>query len=132
MNSRKKIALSLSVLYLFSVMGIALSLHFCGNKLDTIGFTPTAGCKMCKSVEKNTTENKCCKNTAVDVKVTDSHQSTVKTVVPKSICLSLLFSPMVSRLLNLLMPRLFDYAALQVQPPSGKVSAYILHCVFRN
>ena len=132
MQRRKITALSLCVFYLFSVIGIALSLHFCGNKLETVQFTKTAGCKMCKAAEKKAAEHNCCKNTAVDVKVTDSHQSAVKTALPKDFSLSLLFSPVVSRLLNLLMPQLFSFAEHNPPPLSGNISLHILNCVFRN
>ena len=132
MQRRKITALSLCVFYLFSVIGIALSLHFCGNKLETVQLTKTAGCKMCKTAEKKATSNNCCKNTAVDVKVTDSHQSAVKTALPKDFSLSLLFSPVVSRLLNLLMPQLFSFAEHNSPPLSGGISLHILNCVFRN
>ena len=51
MKLKQKIALSLAVLYAVSVIGFALSLHFCGGKLANVSaFNNEVSCKFCKEI----------------------------------------------------------------------------------
>jgi hypothetical protein len=65
-------AMLLAVLYTVTVLGFALNLHFCGNKVSSIKVNAQA--KGCRQVVK-ACNMKCCKDKHVDVKVKDAHQA---------------------------------------------------------
>lgn len=132
MKLRQKIALGLCTFYLISVIGVALSLHFCGDQLSSVHFIKTAHCPGCKAAEKSETSNKCCKNTVVDAKIKDSHQSAVKVSLPKNYSIRLFLTPFLSDILESLLPKLFSKLENKAPPFSGGVALYIYHCVFRN
>ena len=78
MKLQQKIATALCAFYLISVIGVALSLHFCGGQLSSVHFTKAASCKGCKAAEKSAVSTKCCKNSNIDAKVKDSHETGTK------------------------------------------------------
>lgn len=131
MNFRQKIAMALCAFYLISVIGVALSLHFCGGKLSGIDFTKLAHCKGCKT-EKTAQADNCCKNTAVEAKIKDSHESGVKVNMPKDYGLRLFFTPLLSDIAERIFPRLFGKVDREVPPLSARIPLYAYHCVFRN
>jgi hypothetical protein len=64
-------ALLLSLLYLVTVMGFALNLHFCGSYLASVKIdAPVKSCGMLSARQM-----KCCSNKHFEVKVKDAHQS---------------------------------------------------------
>ena len=68
----KKAATVLCILlYLTTVQGFAIDLHYCGKTLESIKINGTA--KVCKDIAAN--KMKCCKDKQVVVKVKDSHQA---------------------------------------------------------
>lgn len=132
MKLKQKIALGLCAFYLLSVIGVALSLHFCGGELSSVHYlTKAVTCKGCKAVEKPI-ESKCCKNTSIDAKIKDSHQSGVKTNLPKNYSIQLFLAPFLSEVLESLLPDLFSKIENKAPPFSAGVALYIFHCVFRN
>jgi len=132
MNLRQKIALGFCAFYLISVIGVALSLHFCGDKLSAVHFTEVAKCKACKAAEKTVKADNCCKNTAVDAKIKDSHQSGVKVDLPKNFSIQLFLTPFIAEIVQQLLPNLFSKAESEAPPLSARVSLYAYNCVFRN
>jgi hypothetical protein len=132
MNLRQKIALSLCVFYLVSVIGLAISLHFCGSNLSDIGLAKTAKCGMCTSEKKEVKGDHCCKSTSLEVKITDSHQGGAKVSLPEDFSLALFLSPMLSQYLAALFPRIFGKIADKAPPLSARQALHVLHCVFRN
>ncbi len=71
---KQKLALALCTFYLFSVIGLALSIHFCGGKLASVSVSSAkAACKFCKAEVADKKDDGCCKNTKIDVKVKDIH-----------------------------------------------------------
>lgn len=132
MKLKQKIALGFCAFYLISVIGVALSLHFCGNKLSAVYFTEVAHCKGCKAAEKPAKDNTCCKNTAVDAKIKDCHQSAEKVSLPKNYSIQLFLTPFLSELFHAVLPRLFSKAEHKAPPLSTRVSLYAYNCVFRN
>jgi hypothetical protein len=132
MKLRQKIALGLCAFYLISVIGVALSLHFCGGELSTVQFTEAAHCKFCKATEKSPMANKCCKNTAVDAKIKDSHQSGLKVELPKNYSIKLFFAPFLLEMVESILPKLFSKTENKAPPFSSRVSLYAFNCVFRN
>lgn len=132
MKLRQKIALSLCTFYLVSVIGIALSLHFCGGNLADVQFSAREHCKGCKAAEKQDTGKDCCKNTAVDARIKDSHESGSKVSVPKNYGFTLFLAPFLSEMIRTVLPGLFSRKAEEAPPLSSRVSLYVYHCVFRN
>lgn len=131
MNFRQKIALALSAFYLISVIGVALSLHFCGGKLSAIHFTEVAHCKGCKA-EKMVKADNCCKNTSVEAKIKDSHESGLKVNLPKNYGTQLFLTPFLSEIAERILPRLFSTKKTEASPLSARVALYAYNCVFRN
>lgn len=132
MKLKQKIALGLCAFYLISVIGIALSLHFCGGKLASVQFSKTAGCKFCKAMEKKAADNSCCKNSKIDAKVKDSHQSATKVNLPKNYGVQHFLAPVFTEIIRTLLPKLLSKAENKAPPFSARVSLYAYNCVFRN
>jgi len=132
MKLRQKIALGLCAFYLISVIGVALSLHFCGDTLSSVHFTQTAQCKGCKAVKKTAESNHCCKNSAVDAKIKDSHQSGSGISLPKNFSIQLFLFPVLSNVLERILPQLFSRIENKAPPFSARFSLYAFNCVFRN
>lgn len=132
MNLRQKLALGLCVFYLVSVIGLAISLHFCGSNLSDIRLAETAKCGMCTSEKKEVKGDPCCKSTSFEVKITDSHQTGAKVSLPQDFSLALFLSPVLSQYFAKLFPRIFGKIADKAPPLSARQALYVLHCVFRN
>lgn len=131
MNLKQKIALGLCAFYLISVIGVALSLHFCGGQLSAVHFTEVAHCKGCKA-EKTVKADNCCKNTAIDAKIKDSHQSGLKVELPKNYSIQLFLTPFLSEIAERILPHLFSKSKKEAPPLSARLSLYAYNCVFRN
>jgi len=133
MKLKQRIALGLCAFYLISVIGVALSLHFCGGELSGIHLTEVAHCGGCNEVEKSVKkEDSCCKNTKVDAKIKDSHQTGLKIDVPKNHSLPVLISSYISELLSFVLPQLFTKIKEEAPPLSARVALHAYNCVFRN
>lgn len=130
MNIKQKIALGLCAFYLVSVIGLALSMHFCAGKLSSVAFVETALCKVCKKAEK--VSHNCCKTTAVDVKIKDSHQAGFKVKLPDNFSLQLFLGPRVADLFAAAIPSFLTKVENKAPPLSSIISLHIYHCVFRN
>jgi hypothetical protein len=77
---KKSGILLLAILYLTTASGFALNLHYCGNRVAAIKINaPAKSCAepMAKS------KMKCCKDTKLDVKVKDSHESQPTSFIAK-------------------------------------------------
>lgn len=123
--------MALSAFYLITVIGVGLSLHFCGGKLSAIHLTEVATCKGCKA-ERSVKADGCCKNTTVDAKIKDSHQSGFKVDLPKNYSIQLFFTNFLSEIAERVLPNLFSRAKDDAPPLSARLSLYAYHCVFRN
>lgn len=132
MKMRQKIAFGLCAFYLLSVIGIALSLHFCGNELSSVNFTKQYSCKVCKTTgDKKMAKDHCCKNTTVEAKITDQHESSSKVDVPKDFSVTLFFAPIIAEFLQYLLPGLFSKIAHEAPRLSSVISLHLYNCVFR-
>lgn len=72
--------LFLVLMYIVTSTGFALNLHYCGNHVAAIKINaPAKSCvqPMAKS------KMKCCKDSKLDVKVKDSHESQPNAFIPK-------------------------------------------------
>jgi hypothetical protein len=133
MKLKQKIALYMAVFYAVSVMGLALSLHFCGGKLENVKlFSNEVSCKFCKDIPAEKKDDGCCKNTQVTVKVKDSHQTEAQIQVPKLFSIQLFLHLPVLEFLSDITPVFFSKIANKAPPLSSRVALHIFNCVFRN
>jgi len=133
MSLKQKLAISLCTFYLISVIGVALSLHFCGGKLAAVSaVNAKATCKYCKSAPISVKDNNCCKNTQVDLKVKDNHQVESAVKLPKLFSIDTFLHPNVGYIFSQLLPRLFSKVAYTSPPEPTGVALHVMNCVFRN
>ena len=134
MKLKQKIALSLAVFYAVSVMGLALSLHFCSGKLENVKlFSNEVFCKFCADIPaEKIKDDGCCKNTQVTVKVKDSHQTAAKVEMPKLFSIQLFIHPPVLEFLSNITPAFFSKISNKAPPLSSRVALHIFNCIFRN
>jgi len=131
MKLKQKLALGLCIFYLVSVIGVALSLHFCGDQLSTVHFTQLSAPKGC-GMEKSAATNHCCKTTSVDAKIKDCHQSGVKAELPKNFSIHWFLAPFLSDLIDEVLPKLFSKVENKAPPFSARFALHAFNCVFRN
>lgn len=124
--------MGLCALYLVSVIGIAMNMHFCSGKLSSIRFIETAKCPACAKADKIGNSHNCCKTTSVDVKVKDSHQAGFKIKLPENFSLKLFLGPRVTDALESFLPNYLRLGENKAPPLSSVVSLHIYNCVFRN
>jgi hypothetical protein len=133
MKFKQKLALSLCTFYLVSVIGVALSMHFCGGKLASVAvYSSKAACKFCKAAVSDSKDNGCCKNTKVEVKVKDSHQSESSFKLPKVFNVESLLPSRAIEFVGRLIPKLFNKIENKAPPKSKGVAIHVFNCVFRN
>ncbi|UKT63513.1 HYC_CC_PP family protein [Pedobacter mucosus] len=133
MKLKQKIALSLAVFYAVSVMGLALSLHFCGGQLENVKlFSNEISCKFCKDIPAEKKGDGCCQNTQVNVKIKDSHQVEAQTQMPKLFSIQLFLHPPVLEFLSSITPAYFSKISNKAPPLSSGVALHVFNCIFRN
>lgn len=133
MSLKQKLALSLCTFYLVSVIGVALSLHFCGGKLASVAVASTkAACKYCKSEPIAPKDDNCCKNTKVDIKVKDKHHVESAVKLPKSFSVDAIIPSPFHSILNYFVPKYLNRLENKAPPEITGVSLHIMNCVFRN
>ena len=133
MKFKKQLALSLCALYVVSVIGIALSMHFCGGKLASVSvYAAKSACKICKAEASDKKDDGCCKNTKVDVKIKDSHQAQASFKLPKLFSFESFLLPSVHNVFKKLMPSIFGYGENESPPRASSVPIRVMNCVFRN
>ena len=133
MKLKQKLAIALCSFYLVSVIGVALSMHFCGGKLASVAiFENKTACKYCKQEPVAKKDDGCCKNTKVDVKVKDSHQTESSFKPPKLFSLETYLHPRISELVKYVLPQLFNRLDNKAPPKSTGVAIHVFNCVFRN
>ncbi|QJD96373.1 hypothetical protein HH214_11095 [Mucilaginibacter robiniae] len=70
---KKSGIIALALLYLVTVLGFAMDLHFCGSYMASVHFEAPGKLPIAKA--KCGMKMKCCKNQHLNVKVKDAHQS---------------------------------------------------------
>ena len=131
MKLKQKLALGLCAFYLISVIGVALSLHFCGGNLSAVSFTHNVQIKECKPAEKIADCNPCCKNTAIHAKIKDSHESGVKVSIPKDYSFRLFLQPFSSEIAESGALHLLKNVENKAPPFITGIALHIFHCIFR-
>lgn len=133
MKFKQKSALVLCAFYALSVIGIALSIHFCGGKLaDVALYANKTACKYCKAEPVDKADDGCCKNTKIEAKIKDSHQSQASFKLPKIFSLETYLPSNVSELFKPFFPKFFTQLENKAPPSLSGVSFRVLYCVFRN
>jgi len=118
----------LTVLYLGTVSGFALNLHYCFNRLSSVQIdAPAKNCVKSLAVSKM----KCCTDQHVDIKVKDAHQSGSFSFLAKSFAFDLpkaTFADFSMAILETSTGKLADRG-----PPlrSQDVTLYLKNCTFR-
>ena len=127
MSLKQKLAISLCTFYLVSIIGVALSLHFCGGKLDSISaLNAKEVCKYCKS------EPNCCNNTKIDVKVKDNHKIESAVKLPKVFSIDAFIPRVAHTIFKQFLPNLFNKVENKNHPRITCVALHVMNCVFRN
>lgn len=134
MQLKRKIAIALCSFYLISVIGVALSFHFCGGRLASVSAVSTPkGCKFCASEKKTGTEKDCCKDTSLHVKVDDSHRAAKTISAPDFFGFTTFLPAGITELFTRILPVLFTVETVYETPPDPSgIALNIMHCVFRN
>ncbi len=133
MSFKQKLAISLCTFYLVSVIGVALSLHFCGGKLAAVSATNAkASCTYCKAESTTQKDDNCCKNTNIDVKVKDNHQVESAVKLPKLFSTDFFIHSNYSEAFKWFFPKFFSNLENKAPPKSTSVALHVMNCVFRN
>ncbi len=133
MSFKQKLAISLCTFYLVSVIGVALSLHFCGGKLAAVSATSAkASCTYCKAEAASKMDDNCCKNTKVDVKVKDNHQVESAVKLPKLFSVDFFIHFSYDEAFKWILPKFFSKLENKAPPKSTSVALHVMNCVFRN
>lgn len=133
MKLKQKIALGLCTFYLLSVIGVALSMHFCGGKLASVNFySSKAACKFCKNEQPDKKDDGCCKNTKVEVKIKDSHQSETAFKLPKLFSFEMVLPVYGYDHFKRILPLVFSRISNKTPLVSKRVALHVFNCVFRN
>ena len=133
MKLKQKVALSLCSFYLVSVIGVALSMHFCGGKLSSVAiYSSKATCKYCQTEVVDKKDDGCCKNTKFEVKVKDSHQVGSSFKLPKLFSFESLIPFSADEIFKKLRPIFFQKIENKAPPKIFRVAIHVFNCVFRN
>ncbi len=120
-------AFVLTLLYLVTVMGFALNLHFCGNYLAAVKIdAPVKSCSMLSG------KMKCCTSKHFVVKVKDAHQGQSQSFLSKTFVFDLARLPFNDSFLSVKQAssmKLFDRGPPDVSPCN--ISIFLKNCIFR-
>ncbi|MFI5160308.1 MAG: hypothetical protein ACHQHN_03480 [Sphingobacteriales bacterium] len=77
---KRSAALVLMMLYLGTVSGFALNLHYCFNRLSSVEIdAPAKTCTKAVAACKM----KCCKDKHIEIKIKDSHETGIRSVISR-------------------------------------------------
>jgi hypothetical protein len=76
---KKSLLLLLTFVYLITVSGINIGMHYCGGKLRGVSFTKHHDENSCCSKKM---KKSCCKQKAITVKINDNHNAAADLKVP--------------------------------------------------
>lgn len=117
----------LLLLYFGTANGMALNLHFCGEKLSKVQLSGKAIKSCCPGEEEE--EDDCCHNKKLQVKLEDRHEAAAPIKLPAIKHISLFaIRPLV---FTTAIPTDPFQAVNEIKPPPVAVPLSIRHCVFR-
>jgi hypothetical protein len=77
---KRSVAVFLVMLYISTVSGFALNLHYCFNRLSSVNIdAPSKACTQGLAVSKM----KCCKDKHIEIKVKDAHETGIQSTLSK-------------------------------------------------
>lgn len=77
---KKVFALFLSVIFVASAMQLTINAHYCGNELESIGFSPGKCCCDDGAAMKDD----CCKNETHQLKINDDFSPSALLIIPQT------------------------------------------------
>ena len=98
MKMRKKLTLGMIAIYLFSIIGIAVTMHFMGDRLSDKYIMELSRKEVSKSVDSLSVNSVVDKAKSSEIKMVKSEVSTIET----------LLGPLVSEVFKDLLPRIFS------------------------
>jgi len=126
---KKPGAVLLTMLYVVTVLGFALNLHYCGNNISSVKINaPAVACGMDKVAGKMN----CCKDTQLQVKVKDVHQAEETSFLSQILGFELPHLPFGNYSFFPQQPSLekyFDRAP--PDEPVQSIASFIKNCIFR-
>ena len=133
MNFKKKIAIFFTALYSASMLGLALSIHFCAGELENVKFfESTNSCMLCKEVPDSKKADDCCKISNVSLKVEDSHRLGNKIDLPHFFATVLFERSPAVFVIQESFQSFTTFLNNKAPPLSAKISLHIFNCIFRN
>ena len=120
-------AIVLTLLYLVTVSGFALNLHYCGKLLTAVKIDAPA--KACNNGMPG--QMKCCKNKQIIIKIKDAHQSEAGSFLNKIFGFEVAKFPLAS--ISLHAPSIITEAAFDRGPPEpllNNTPVFIKNCTF--
>lgn len=121
-------AILLTMLYVITVFGFALNLHYCGSTLAAVKIdSPVKSCKTLSGKKM-----KCCKDTQLSIKIKDAHQAESPSFLAGLFAFELPKIPFGDYLLSAqqaLLEKLLDRGPPSV--PTGKIATFLKNCIFR-
>jgi hypothetical protein len=122
-------ALLLTMLYTVTVLGFALTLHYCGTQIASVKIdSPAISCKKVQDCGKM----KCCKNKQLQIKANDAHHAEPISILSKLFGFDIqrlsfdgFFSPSQQSSVNL---------SFEHTPPDNawqNIATFIKNCIFR-
>jgi hypothetical protein len=121
-------AIILTVLYLVTVTGFALNLHYCGKLLTAVNINaPVKGCNNPMAAKM-----KCCKDKRLVVKIKDAHQTVTTCVLARLSGFEIAKLPFAD--ISFYNPSVLILNAFDRGPPDPPLSStpvFIKNCTFR-
>ncbi len=119
-------------LYVMSIVGFALSIHFCGGQIADVAISKERlSCQFCTN--ESPVDDGCCKDSHIQVKVDDTHKAESGSKVPQVFNTDIWAPFKVLRFSGKeVSPALFKW--LYERPPHiyKGVAIHLFNCVFRN
>ena len=120
-------ALILTMLYLVTVTGFALNLHYCLSRVYSVNINTPA--KSCSKLDAG--NMKCCHNKHFEVKVKDAHQAQSTAALSKTFSLSLPVLPFADLLFTAKPGFLADILYKDLpDPPLSNISVFLKNRTF--
>jgi hypothetical protein len=121
-------AFLLTLLYIVTVVGFAVNLHYCGKLITAVKID--APVKNCMGSQ---TPMKCCKNKHIDIKIKDAHETGSPSFLSKILSCQLIRLPFTHY--SLFAPKVVDLEKSVYKNPHerspDKTPAFITNCTFR-
>jgi hypothetical protein len=124
---KRSAAVVLMVLYVITVSGFALNLHYCFDRISS--FQIDAPARSCVK-ELETKKMKCCKDKHIEVKVKDAHQ-TGSIAFAGKIFVADLPKLKIADLFIAGNDLLFSVSSYRGPPPPPDINIYLKNCNFR-